>query len=341
MHRNLITSHEGGTVMLGKKERNGKKIELIVVDPGKHTTKAIRKDYNTVNFRTKISDNIQEIDIHGNSYGIVFEGNKYVVGEQAEEQSFDVNKTNLLHKLVTYTAITQLAKNNSVIQLVINCPVSIYKFKPQRDDYKEFIYNNGGFNIIVNNESYNYEFENILVLPEDYGVVHRHPSLFKDKRVAIIGLGGLNMNFMIVNKYVPEISTMFTVNHGGNELETNMINELNSRFAFNIDPLEAPYILANKGIKIKGSIDKSSTEIINNVINNYIYNVIQEVRKNGHDIDLLDVVFVGGTSELIQEHIRLAIKHAIIVKEAQWVAVEGSLQIGEISYECHKKDINY
>ena len=315
---------------------------LIVVDPGKHTTKSIiLPGHFTTSFRTKMFDNTQEMDAHGKSYSIVFEGKKYIIGEQAEEMSFDVSKTNLLHKLVVYTAISELAENDSIIQLVINCPVSIYKNKSLRDEYKNFILNNGEFSITVNGQQFNYEFENILVLPEDYGVVYKYPNLFKGNRVALIGLGGLNMNFMIVNNIAPEISTMFTVNHGGNELETNIVNELNSRFALNIDHKNAPYILDNKGLKIKGKIDKESTEIVQRVINEFISNIIKETEKNGHKLDMLDVVFVGGTSVSIQEEIEDRIKHVTVVSDAQWAAVEGSLKVGEIKYgETKKSNIN-
>ncbi len=322
--------------MFKKKNVESANTELIVVDPGKHTTKAIRRDFNAVDFRTKMSDNTQEIDAQGNTYSVVFDNIKYLIGEQAEEQSFDVSKSVLLHKLVTYTAISQLADNNSIIQLVLNCPVSIYKYKPQRDEYKEYIYNDGAFDITINEEDCYYEFENILVLPEDYGVVYKHPALFKNKRVALLGLGGLNMNFMVINNLVPETSTMFTVNHGGNELETNIINELNSMFALNIDHKEAPYILDNGGVKIKGTLNKESTQIVDGIIDEFINTIIQEVKKNGHNLDMLDVVFVGGTSEAIQSQIEHKIKHATVVNEAQWAAVEGSLKLGAIKYEGAK-----
>ncbi len=322
--------------MFGKKNVEGRRTELVVVDPGKHTTKAMTKDSrgnaSIAYFRTKMFDNTQEIDVQGNTYAIVYEGQNFIVGEQAEEQSYDVSKTNLLHKLVTYTAITRLAENNFIIQLVINCPVSIYKNKAQRDEYKSYIFNDGGFDIIVDFEEFHYDFENILVLPEDYGVVHMYPTLFKDKRVALIGLGGLNMNFMIVNDLVLEIPTMFTVNHGGNELETNIINALNSRYALNIDPKDAPYILQNKGIRIRGDKDKESARIVDMVTENFIQSIIQEVKKNGHNLDMLDVVFVGGTSEAIQDYIESMIDHVTVAREAQWAAVEGSLKIGEIKY---------
>ena len=324
--------------MFKKKSVESVNTELIVVDPGKHTTKAITKNDSIAYFRTKMSDNTQEIEARGNSYSVIYEGNRYIVGEQAEEQSYDVSKTNLLHKLVTYVAITRLAENNSVIQLVINCPVSIYKYKLQREEYRKYIYNDGEFDITVDEEDFHYELDDVLVLPEDYGVVYKYPALFKAKRVALIGLGGLNMNFMVVNNLVPEVSSLFTVNHGGNELETNIINEFNSIFALNIDPKEAPYILENRGIKIKGSIDLQSTQMVDSIIDNFIDTIIQETKKNGHNLDMLDVVFVGGTSEAIQAQIQNKIKHATVVKDAQWAAVEGSLKLGEIGYGAKKKE---
>lgn len=208
----------------------------------------------------------------------------------------------------------------------------------QREEYRKYIYNDGEFDITVDEEDFHYELDDVLVLPEDYGVVYKYPALFKAKRVALIGLGGLNMNFMVVNNLVPEVSSLFTVNHGGNELETNIINEFNSIFALNIDPKEAPYILENRGIKIKGSIDLQSTQMVDSIIDNFIDTIIQETKKNGYNLDMLDVVFVGGTSEAIQAQIQNKIKHATVVKDAQWAAVEGSLKLGEIGYGAKKKE---
>ncbi len=305
--------------------------ELVIVDPGKHTTKAIRKNLKRVHFRTKMSESIN-FDTQGNSFDVIFNNKNYLIGEQAEEQSYDVTKTSLLHKIVTYIAITQLVDNNSIIQLTITCPLSIYKNKTNRDKYKSYIFNDGRFDITVNDKTYHYVFDNVLVLPEDYGVVHNYPSLFRGKRVAIVGLGGLNMNFMVVNNFVIEPSTMFTANRGGNELESNVIRELNSRYALNIDRKEAPAILMNKGIRIRGNIDRESVTVINNLIEEYINSVIHEIKRNGHNLDLFDVIFVGGTSSALRHYIEEKLNHAVVVSDAQWAAVEGSLKIGEIKY---------
>lgn len=323
------------------KQNSSAKRELIVVDPGKHSTKALKSGGYSTYFRTKIFDNNMDIDAHGKSYAVTYEGKNYIVGEQAEETNYDVSKTNLLHKLVTYLAISQLAESGSTIQLVLNCPVSIYKNKILRDEYKQYIFNGGEFDITVSGKSYHYTFENILVLPEDLGVIYKYVNLFKQKRVALIGLGGLNMNFQIIENLTPQISTMFTLNHGSNELETILINELNSRFGLNIDSKDAPYIIQNKGLKIRGSINKESAAIVDNVIRNFIGTVLQEAKKNGHNLDLLDVVFVGGTTLMIQDQLESIIRHVTVVNDAQWAAVEGSLKVGELKYaEANKSYSN-
>ena len=59
--------------MFGKKNTELQNVELIVVDPGKHTTKALRRDSYAVDFRTKMFDNSQEVDVHGNSFSVEFE----------------------------------------------------------------------------------------------------------------------------------------------------------------------------------------------------------------------------------------------------------------------------
>jgi plasmid segregation protein ParM len=312
---------------------------LIVVDPGKYALKSIlREGHLSESFRMKMFENTMDMDIHGRSYSILYEGKKYIIGEQGEEKDYDVSKTGLLHKLATYTAISQLVSNDSIIQLVLTCPVSIYKNKALKDEYKNYIMNNGKVNIIVNDKDYHYDIENILVLPEDYGVVYIHDNLFRGKRVALIGLGGLNMNFMIVNNLVPEVSTMFTVNHGGFELETNIINEFNSKFGVNIDYQNVPYIIKDGGLKVKGEIIPESIEVLDNIIRKFITKIIQEVKQNGHNLDMLDIIFVGGTSLFIKKQINSIIPHAIVIDDAQWAAIEGALKVGEIKYGTTKNN---
>lgn len=312
--------------------------KLIGVDPGKYATKAIAYNRNGIKekvyFRTKIFklNNDIELEAQGKSYNVSLEGEDYIIGDQGEEIDYTVDKANINHKLAVYTAATQLLDNHQAIRLVIGCPTSIYRNKNLRDEYKNYILNNGKVKILVNNNSYSFLIENILVLPEGSGIVYTKPELFKDKRVAVVDLGGLNMNFTIYDNLIPQPSSMFTINHGYAEIETRLTNELNSVYGTSFTTYDIQNIIKQGGVKVRGNIDTKSSLIIDSVIEQFMVKLIQETRKNNFNLDMMDVVFVGGTSLLIHDKILQYLPHAAIMDNALWANVEGFYKVGAIKY---------
>ncbi len=315
------------------------KSKLISVDPGKYATKAVALNRNNqmekVYFRTKVFklNNNMGLEAQGKSYNVTLEGEDYIIGDQGEEIDYAVDKANINHKLATYTAATQLLDDFKAIRLVIGCPTSIYRNKSLRNDYKDYIWNTGSVKVVVNNKLHSFLIENVLVLPEGSGIVYTKPELFKDKRVAVIDLGGLNMNFTIYDNLVPQPSSMFTINHGYAEIETKLTNELNSLYGTSFMSSDVQNILKQGGVKIKGKIDPKSSNVIDSIIEQYMIKLIQETRKNNFNLDMMDVVFVGGTSLLIHDKILHHLPHATIMNNALWANVEGFYKIGAIKYE--------
>lgn len=168
---------------------------IISVDPGKYATKA-KSQYKRIYFPTRLSMN-PTIDPTGNTYHIQFQDQTYLLGEQAEQVDFDISKATLVHKLATYTAITQLQEFDNHIQLVLGAPLNIYKNRELRDAYKAYIMSERFINIFVNGISYGFYLDQVLVLPEGAGIVYVVPNLFKGKRVAILDMGGLNLGFSV------------------------------------------------------------------------------------------------------------------------------------------------
>lgn len=315
------------------------KSKLISIDPGKYATKAVALNRNNkmekVYFRTKIfrlNNNI-ELEAQGKSFNVNLEGENYIIGDQGEEIDYTVDKANINHKLATYTAATQLLEDCKAIKLVIGCPTSIYRNKNLRDEYKNYIWNNGRVRVVVNDKSYSFLIENVLVLPEGSGIVYTKPELFKDKRVAVIDLGGLNMNFTIYDNLVPQPSSMFTINHGYAEIETKLTNELNSMYGTSFTSNDIQNIVRQGGVKVRGTVDPKSSNVIDSIIEQYMVKLIQETRKNNFNLDMMDVVFVGGTSLLIHDKILHHLPHATIMNNALWANVEGFYKIGAIKYE--------
>jgi plasmid segregation protein ParM len=304
---------------------------LISIDPGKYATKAISQT-NRVYFPTRLSPN-PTMDSAGNTYHVQFQNSEYLLGEQAEQSDFDISKTSLLHKLATYTGISQLQESDYNIQLALGCPLNIYKNKELRNTYKAYIMDNRFIHICINDISYSFYIENVLVLPESAGIVYLIPTLFKNKRTAVVDLGGLNMNFSIYDNYIPQVSSMFTLNLGGNELQNSILNTLNTRYGIVLNNQDIWHIMQQSGLKIKGKIDNESITLVNTIIEEYLQKILQAVRKNGYNLDTLDVCFVGGTSKLIEGMIRAKVLHAFIPEEPEWSNAEGFYKIGQIKYE--------
>ncbi len=307
---------------------------LIAIDSGKYATKA-KNQSAKLSFRTKLLKliNTNNSDISGSSYLVSFNNHAYIVGDQGEEQSYDLSKTSIIHQLAAYTAITQLLTPSSkVVQLTIGCPLSIYKNKSLREDYRDFILGARHIHITVNDISYHFYLDNALVLPETSGVVYTNPQLFKNKRVAVIDLGGLNLNFCIYDNYVPQISIMFTSNNGGISLHNLLLKELNTMYGLSLQLNDIPHIIRHGCLKLNGTIEPSSYAVIKNSIATYLSSVIQEIKHNGFSLDTLEFVFIGGTSELISQYISDTIPHANIVGDASFANVSGFYKIGVIKY---------
>lgn len=83
------------------------------------------------------------------------------------------------------------------------------------------------------------------------------------------------------------------------------------------------------GLKIKGRIDNESITLVDSLISEYLQMVLQEIRRNGHNLDTLDVVFVGGTSKLVEGKIRQYVPHAFIPENPEWSNCEGFYKIGK------------
>lgn len=126
---------------------------------------------------------------------------------------------------------------------------------------------------------------------------------------------------------------MFTINHGYAEIETKLTNELNSVYGTSLTSNDIQNIIRQGGVKIKGVIDPKSSHIIDGIINQYMVKLIQETRKNNFNLDMMDVVFVGGTSLLIHDKILHHLPHATIMNNALWANVEGFYKVGAIKYE--------
>jgi len=309
----------------------------ITVDPGKDTTKCISRTFgktydNRTSFTTKFYDlNNGDVEIQGNSSHVIYDGQEIIIGEQGEIFDTTTSKTTILHKIAIFTAISRVIDSddpNPVITLTVGCPTTIYKNKVSKESYREFIKLNP--NIIVDGKHYAFEFKKIIIKCEGSGIVYLKPEIFTSQRVAVLDIGGRNMNFGIYDNRIPVPSTLFSNNFGSTKLQSMVQEELNILLGIDCDIETAKSAIEFGGIFINGKLNNDSAFIVSDQIEKYIDQyIIKPIEEKNISISFIPVMAIGGTSSLIIEQLKERIPQIIIpsfsadLEDFQWANVRG------------------
>lgn len=320
--------------------------ELIIsLDVGKYETKAIGrdvkgscKDIKKVSFRTKYYNVANgEIDLAGNSYRIQYEGKEYIVGEQGIEDSNETSKTNLLHKLSAYAAISNYIEEDTdnEINVVLACPLSVLKIKNAKEEYKNYIANdNKEVNININSKEYRFTIKDITIKAEGSGILYTNPDLFINRNVGVIDFGGLNMGFSEYRNGVCNANDRFIEEYGVKKL-TQMVQDVLSELE---NGNLASYAEAEKVLEVGyrtelGQIDIISSEKVKETKQKFLEDALKVIRARGYGLKKLDgLIFVGGTTQKIKEQIMGIFPNATIPADSKWTTCEGLYKIAAAKY---------
>lgn len=303
-------------------------IILIAVDPGKDSTKFIFNDglgLQRSMFRTKVQkvENFG-VDVEKNTFLVEYNGENYLIGDMVGENklNFDLTKKSIEHKLAIYVAIAKVLKKveSNKAKIAIGAPLNIYKNAKLKEEYREYIFNNGHINLKVNKEIINFEIDDVLVLPEGIGPIYMSMAEFKAK-VTIVDIGGLNTNICRFNNLVPDLGTMLVANKGGNILKSKIADALTERYGVIIYNADVEEILKDNGIVyLNGKPQNDSKGLIEKIMKEHLLDIINFAKQN--ELDILStngkVVFTGGGSLLLKEIIQKTYSHAKFSNDAQF-----------------------
>ena len=310
---------------------------IIAVDPGKFAIKAATSgDPNVLTLRSKLyslNDN-ESFEPQGNSVYITYEGKNYIIGDQgnAVDQSF--SKNTILHKIGVMAALSKFVKDGDAVRLILGCPASVYKDKAARNQYRDAMTDNGNLKFETNTDQYDISIVNTLVLPESSGAPYVYPQYFKDSRVAVVDIGGLNMNFSVYNNLVLELDSMRTVNYGGYMIEDMVKDKFSGRFGVALQQADYEQVLINDGLFKNGTILPESTELLHELLHEFAADISKVVKSFDYDLSLMKVLFIGGSSALLKNDIAEFIPHAMIRNDCAHVNVLGFLKVGELKSQA-------
>lgn len=318
---------------------------ILSADIGKHETELMgrdldldEKDLKTIRFRTKMYD-LEEgyIDLEGNSFKVELDGKEFIIGDQGKEKSFDTSKTNVLHKLCCYTAITQFLEPNTTdneVYITLACPLSVLQIQSAKEEYKEFIKGDGEINIKVNDLDYSFKIKEIMIKAEGSGILYLEPEIFENKTVAIVDLGGLNQGFSLYINKTCKKEDRFIEECGTDRLIELVREQLSIYKKGNLTSIEiAEKALLDGGLQSNGKLDIKSMPYIDKAKENYLKEVLNHIKEHKYNLDELDkVVFVGGTTEHVRNNITSTLSHAYIPTDPQLTTVKGLYRVAFKKY---------
>lgn len=297
---------------------------LVSVDAGKHSTKAmtIENECKTFYARTKMDESGDcTLNRNGHTYSIEFNGKKYNFGEGAISSDYDSSKTKLLHKIAIYTALSFLA-NAKEVDLVAGCPLIQYFNEEARAEYSSFIQNGKYQRIVVNGVPKTFTINSITVLPESIGVVIQNADEYLKQVVGVIDIGGLNTNAAIYEYLKPLKPSVFTINEGSNILFAKVKRALNSVLLANYQDYEIPHVMAGNDTKAKA--------IMSEVLKEQVDRIADECKRYNWNISALPIVFTGGGSVLLEQHLKDKFTNVKMSKHPIWDNCFGYYKLKEM-----------
>jgi hypothetical protein len=148
--------------------------------------------------------------------------------------------------------------------------------------------------------------------------------------VGIIDLGGLNLNACCYQRGIPVLSTLYTDNLGSNILAQNLKNILLVKFGEDIPKWMIDSILVSGFVRDNTRSDgirEGSREFIADFKRKHVESILKNCQANGWNLNLMELVFTGGTSEMLASEIKAVLPGATIYPDASMANVRGFLKV--------------
>lgn len=304
-------------------------MKVLGVDMGKHELKVVTAG-SRFSARSKVDETTETEVMSDKTYLLEVNGQRYMIGEGASKEDYDVTKKKLHHKLLMYLGIARYVASYDKVYVVAGCPFSVFLNREKREQFRQYLLD-GRVEVKLDGRSVVFDIADIKVVPESVGYLYRNPAAYKHKLVGIIDIGGLNTNAAIYEGLRPIKETAFTLNEGGNILNTKIKHALRRALDVNVQDYEIMHILKN-GVYVEGRLCEQGNRVVSEVMLEHIDSIIKETKRHNWNIAGLEIIFTGGGSQLLANHISYYLAHAKVSEGGKWDNAEGFYQMGCVLY---------
>lgn len=264
--------------------------QICVIDCGYWQTK-FKWSGGELSFRSLVEKTEDKLN-KSNTYAVNMLDQNYLVGDGASDWNVELDKTsNELHKVTVYTGLGLI--NDEVpdsFDIVVNYPLGQWN-KKNKTNFEEFLMNKEFITLKINGVQKMVRIRRCTAFPQTV------PVIYLKKYEGIIGLidiGGLTVQGCIVKNMNLIRDSIFSENKGCIVIYNEIRKLLNKKYGINIQDYEMENIIENE------LVDKN---LIQDYLNQYVFNLKQIMRKNGWNIELLRIIFTGGGSLVLKKYL--------------------------------------
>lgn len=301
----------------------------IAIDSGKSITKGVSKingSLHKMQFRTKVQRvNDLSIEMPLNSYLIDYENSTYIIGDMVGEEktNYDISKHSYEHLLSIHLMTALFLEKCSLqnegipsVNVAINVPLNMFKNSKLKSEYEQFVlHDHKSVSLRVNNKPYIFRYSQVVTLPEATGSIYSHINEYRDKRVTVIDVGSLNVNFATFQHCVPLIDSMVISNQGINIMRAKLTDALTTKYGVSVSAEDGKQILKDGYLVVNGRKLDESRNIISDITTSHVKEIINFAKSNGVSFNNSSLLFCGGGSILLRNAILKELPSAIIDSE--------------------------
>lgn len=265
-------------------------MRVFGLDLGKHALKVVTGE-GRFSVRSKV-DETNETEVANETFLLGVNGKRYMIGDYATNEDYDVSKEKIHHKLLMYLGLAKFSNGLQDSGLIVGCPISLFLNRDKRESFRTYLLD-GAMSVEVNGARRSLNVRDIKIVPEGIGFLYKNPTLYRDKLVGVVDIGGLNTNGAIYEGLKPIKGTEFTLNEGGYILNTKIKNAIKSSVGANVQDYEIPHIIKN-GLH---------PEIVDVVMRGHIQAIVKEMQKTNWNTKGILIMFIGGGSHMLSKYI--------------------------------------
>ena len=160
------------------------------------------------------------------------------------------------------------------------------RFGDEKKDFISYLSKAKEVSFIFEKERYHISIENVCVYPQCYAAVIDRIDRFPEKQL-VVDIGSWTVDIMPIINRLPDESACVTQPHGIitciQQINKECMRQLNAE----VDEYDIQKVMA-------GGLTEKYQEIINKEIRSYCQRIYHNLRELGYNMDLTQIIFVGG-----------------------------------------------